>query len=371
MNFLAAALAAFTMLTPPAGRPPIGPLERYEPRIYDVSFDVTVATVQTAIASDRLQYELQDTPIAMPIIFMGAYSRVDPDSLRGQLWLNNREKNPRLELKPDQPHNTHLAVLTVDSYRGVSLRWQVSFQTQVWSSRIDDAQAARIAWPTEWPAEVQDALKPQMYIESDDPIFAETIQRISKGKLRMVPPYLAAKDIIRYCINEVQTFGDGMERGEFGILRGMIVYGARHAAKHQHGSPHDLVCVCIAMLRAAGIPARPVIGIQKNEHDKVEFVSWGEFYLPDCGWIPFDPFVMRGKGIRTMDVRKPWPEFGAMRDLNRRIPLAYNFMPAATVESPRLPAVWGWDLRQSPPRPSDQWIRPLIVSRGRGVEDPQ
>jgi hypothetical protein len=142
-----------------------------------------------------------------------------------------------------------------------------------------------------------------MYIESDDPIFKETVDRVSEGKLRLVPPYLAAKDLIRYAINNIQTSGDGVDHGGLGQLRGIEVFGAKRAATDGIGTPHDLVCVCVAMLRAAGIPARPVIGMQESEKDgKNEFVSWAEFYLPECGWIPFDPFVMRGKGAHSAGV---------------------------------------------------------------------
>jgi hypothetical protein len=252
------------------------------------------------------------------------------------------------------------------------VRWQVDYRMQSWSSLIDDGAAAQIAWPKEWPKEVQDGLKPQMFIESDDPIFKETVDRVSEGKLRLVPPYLAAKDLIRYAINNIQTVGDGVDLGGQGQIRGIELFGARQAALDGRGTPHDLVCVCVAMLRAANIPARPVIGVQESEKSgKKEFCTWAEFYLPECGWIPFDPFVMRGKGIRTMDVKRAWPEFGTMKDLNERIPLAYHFIPAATIESPQNPAVWGWDPRPGGTDTSEQAITIGVVSRGKGEDDPQ
>ncbi len=59
-----------------------------------------------------------------------------------------------------------------------------------------------------------------------------------------------------------------------------------------------------------------------------------------------------------------------MEDLNDRVPLAYHFMPAASVQTPQYPAVWGWDPRPWRDPSSEQQIRLSIVSRGRGVEDP-
>src|SRR5207344_977933 len=96
------------------------------------------------------------------------------------------------------------------------------------SSRMtDEKAAAAIAWPREWPEEVRDGLKPQMFIESDDPIFAAAVERVSQGQLRAVPPYLAAKDLVRYCIDELRQSGSGTNLGEHGELQGMAVVGAK------------------------------------------------------------------------------------------------------------------------------------------------
>jgi hypothetical protein len=261
--------------------------------------------------------------------------------------------------------------MTILDFIGQSVRWKIGYRTQVWSSKIDDVKAAQIAWPKEWPKEALDGLQPQMYIQSDDPIFKQTVDNITKGRLRMVAPYLAVKDIVRFCLNEIQVTGSANFRDEHNVLRGMNVTGASKTMANKLGSPHDLVCVCVAMLRAAGIPSRAVIGAYEDEKNFGEFATWAEFYLPECGWIPFDPYVMRGKGYRTLDIRKPWPEFGTMEDLNRRVPLSFHFLPTATIESPRDPAAWGWDPRPGRDYGSNQQIYIDITNRGRGVEDPK
>ena len=349
MNLALLPLLLITLFSPPSGRPPTGPLGRYEPRIYDIRFEVTVSTASLPDAYQKgyqigQAMHLVDTPIVMPVIFSGTFSKVDPDSLAARIWYSNREDlglNQRSRVDEGYPFHTHLAVMPIPEFRGKSLRWQLGFRTKVWSSRVDDTRAAQIPWPREWPKEVQDGLQPQLYIESDNPGFAQAVENVSKGSLRLVPPYLAAKDLVRYCINTIQVSGDGLDKRDLGMLHGMEVVGAAQTAADQRGGPHDLVCICVAMLRAANIPARPVIGIYRNKRDRVTFVSWAEFFLPECGWIPFDPVELRGKGIRNKDVRLPWKDFGTMDDLNRRIPLSYHFIPAASVQSPQAPAVWG------------------------------
>ena len=379
--FWAPVLVAALLAAPPSGRPPIGPLERYQPRLYDFTIDVTLTTLGQYDLSQQRSFDLVDAPIVMPVIFQGTYSAVKANSLRGRLWLDGREDtelNARSRIDDGYPFQTRLAVIPIEQFRGRTLRWQIGYRVQSWSARLrSEEAAARIPWPREWPEEVRDGLQPQMFIESDDPIFAQAVEHASGGQLRMVPPYLAAKDLVRYCLNQIRVSGNGSNRGNLGVLRGLKLNGARHAVAEGIGSPHDLVCVCVAVLRAAGIPARPVIGVEELKAElgglkqaKTDLVSWAEFYLPDAGWISFDPVEMQGKGVRNQDIRRPWPEFATMKDLNERIPLAYHFLPAAQVEAP-IPAVWGWDPRPGRDPGTEPQIKFTIISRGRGVDDPR
>jgi hypothetical protein len=317
------------------------------------------------------KFALEGAPIVMPVIYLGTYSRVTGNSVRSKLWLDNREASANFEIKSGYPHHEHLATLTIDRFNGSNIRWQVQYEVQSWSSRVDDAQAMEVPWPEEWPKEVADGLKPQMYIESSDPMFAKIVERVTQGRLDSVPPYLAAKELVRHCINEIQPTGDGNAYGELNMLLGMEVTGAREAMQRKLGTPHDLVCACVAVLRAANIPARPVIGVYETKRKKEEFVTWAEFYLPETGWIPFDPMEMRGTSVRVLDARKPWQEFGTMKDLNERIPLSYHFIPPASVQSPGFPAVWGWDPRPGRDKTALFNVQIDISSRGRGAEDPK
>lgn len=370
---VAAALVGFA---PPSGRPPEGPLERFEPRVYDLGFDVVLSMVHDApphIKPSSTHFNLKDAPIVMPVIFQSAYSEVNRASMKSQMWLDGRDvpnMSGRQRIDDAPLFNAHRAVMVVDEFKGQTLRWKLEFRAQVFSSRIDDSGAQKLTWPREWPEEVQDGLKPGPFIESDAPIFARAVEEVTQGNLRTVPPYLAAKELVRYCTENFQVTGSTNRRGMDGVLRGMDVEGAAKAAQAGRGTAHDLVCVCVATLRAAKIPARPVVGVQENERGLNEFVSWAEFYLEGAGWIPFDPDVMRGKGIRHKDVRQEWSEFGTMEDLNRRIPLAFSFVPPGT-QAPGFAGVWGWD-----PRPGgDPGAQPSVmlstVSRGRGTEDPR
>ncbi len=378
----AGAVGATLAAAPPSGRPPQGPLERYKPRVYDLTFDVTLTTAFNFDAGLQANYELTDTPVVVPVILQGTYSAVQPDSIRPQLWLEGREDltlPQRARLDDGYPFQTRLVVIPVPSFHGKTLRFAVTYRAQAWSSRMTSEQAAAsVPWPRDWPEEVKDGLQPQMYIESNDPVFARAVEQASQGRLRMVPPYYAAKELVRYCINNFRMSGNGLIQANLGVVRGMEIAGAQVAAANGRGSPNDLVCLCVATLRAAGIPARPVIGVEKpDDEDELRgrnttprFKTWAEFFLPDVGWVPFDPVEMAGKGVRNLDVSRAWPEFGTMKDLNRRVPLGYHFLPPATVEAPYAPGVWGWD-----PRPGDPGTEPIVrftvLNRGKGRPDPR
>lgn len=364
------------MYSPPAGRPPVGPLERIDPKLYDFTYNVTVSTISQAELMNRQNYSLADALIVMPLIYLGTFSRIDGETVNMKLWLGGSEDtsaNSRMQIKADLPQHTNLATITIPSFSGMSIRWQIGYRTQSWSSRINDKDAAALPWPQTWPDEVKDGLKPEKFIESDDELIRKTFEKFTNGRIKSVAPYLAAKELIRSSINAIRINGDGTDTGQFGINRGMEVKGAKLALEEGIGSPHDLVCVCVAMLRAANIPARPVIGALEDvtHKDKEKLVSWLEFYLEGAGWIPCDPNEMRGKNVRGLDVYKPWPEFGTMKELNERITLAYHFIPPIGVQTPRNPGVWGWTPRPGGDPGSEQNIHISITSRGKGVEDPK
>lgn len=359
-------LAAAAGFGPPSGRPPIGALAREDPEVYDFTFEVALDTAHQKFGHLKRSYNLDDAPIVVPLIFQNSFSQIDHESLKVRLWLGADEDagvSQRARLEEDAPHHMNLAIFTVPAFTGQALRWQLTYRVMVWSSVIDDAAAARVAWPQTFPDEVADGLRPQMYIESDHEVFRSAVESVSEGNLRMVPPYLAAKDLVRYCITNIQVRGDGVRRGRFEALRGLELKGALRTVRDGWGSPHDLVCVCVAMLRAAGIPARPVIGVEERHNNPNTFDSWAEFYLPETGWIPFDPDELRGKGIRHKDVREPWSTFGTIDYLNERIPLSFYFMPPTGVETPQYPAVWGWDPRPGRDPGTEQQIRFTVVSR--------
>lgn len=356
-----------------------GPVRHVDPEDRELVFSVTIAPYwfygeDPEIRAQR-HFTLRETPIVMPVIREGSSSMVDMSSIDGRVWLDgtpdpNARANARVE-NDKLPMNTAMVTMPIERFDGREVRWELRYLARTWSTEIDERALQQIAWPREWPEDVKAALGPQFLIESNDPIFAQAVEHVSGGRLRFVPPYLAAKDLVRYCVNNIRINGDGINMGLNNRLHGFDMIGAAAAAKAQEGGPHDLVCVCVAMLRAAGIPARVVIGAEDKRTrraagaETTSFVTWAEFYLPEAGWIPFDPDEMRGAGVARLDVTREWPHFGRMKDLNERVPLSYYFMPPVAVSSPRNPAVWGWSPRPRSMGTADQFVSMNLISRSQ------
>lgn len=369
-------LCAATLADAPSGRPPEGALERYEPRAYKLRYEVTVSTETLLRRPTRpvaKRITLEDTPIMLPLILQSTFSEIDPETLEPKLlpdYVPDETISDRARIDDGLPFNQHLAVLPIESFEGTAIRWEVGYEVKVWNSRINDAAARAVPWPARWPEEVRDALVPQQFIESDDPIFAETVERVSGGRLRDVTPYVAAKEFIRHTLLNLHVSGKGIVRRNDRSIIGIDVVGAKATAAEGTGTRPDVVNTCIAMLRAAEIPARTVIGTTEDPltRNKGEYIVWGEFYLPETGWVPFDIDELRAQNLRALEVNEPWRGIGELDDHNRRIPLAYHYLPPVTAQSPEHPAIWGWDPRPSTSESLYQVINMRINSLGRVEE---
>ena len=352
-----------------SGRPPIGPLERVDPRIWDLQFTCSML-LPVEDRADGVVFWIQKTPIYFPMIFQGTYNRIDPGSLSASMTLAGRKiDSPATELSHGHAWNTSRGTIWIEPFKGNSMKWSMNMKQMCWSSRIDDREAGRLPWPQQWPEQVRKGLQQETLIESDDPIFKEFVTRTAGDQLRRVPPYYAAKDLIRAALKEIDSVnGTGNFGGEEGAIQGMDLQGALATARSRRGSPHDLVCLSVAVLRAAGIPARPVIGIRKDDQQrrKTNLVSWGEFYIHGAGWIPFDPVAVRNKVPRNRPVEQAWNGLGTIDSLNHRVPLCYRYIPEVGNGGPNYPMVWSWTANNVQNAAFYSTVALQMINRGRG-----
>jgi len=81
------------------------------------------------------------------------------------------------------------------------------------------------------------------------------------------------------------------------------------------GKCTDISSIYVALARAAGVPAREVLGLRSGRGKDQDVTTWqhcwAEFYLPGYGWVPVDPADVR----KAMLLRKLVLQDEAVEDL--------------------------------------------------------
>lgn len=357
------------------GCPP-PPLRRTEPREYTAGLAIDMGA-----ASERLQvtdpFISQGGSITLEPVVAGNWTVADLDRRSVSLRINGSPVQFESTVEGDPTLDHRRLVTTIPSGVVNALTLHASWPAISFNSEIDEAAASRIAWPRQWPPETTRYLGPSLAIDSDRPIFGEFVRSVAGDELRRVPVYLAAKDLVRRTIGEFRNItSEHLVQEGLGAVRGFRLQDASVAALAHEGSPSDLVATCVAVLRAAGIPARPVLGIYSGDgdradnklpRDKTTLCVWAEFHLPGAGWVPFDPNEMRGSGLPQANLQRPWRWFGSCDQLNRRVAIGYDFAPTHHGRILQWPAGWALTIsgRTRAPFTLIDVTTPILVSRGR------
>ena len=173
----------------------------------------------------------------------------------------------------------------------------------------------------------------------------------TRGGFRSVSPYLAAKNAV-LAITKAWRSGNTATSiyGQKGALRGInfTADGTAWGLEAGGGTPVELAATCVAGVRALGIPSRVVYCLtersRRKSNDKgtsVEFRFVCEFFLPDIGWIPFDPMIIR-ENLASNPTTDAVKGFAQVPDLQDAIPLAYRTLPEGYAQADRY-ALWGWN----------------------------
>ncbi len=250
------------------------------------------------------------------------------------------------------------------------------------SVSFDEERATEITWPkAAWPAICASALQPQLAIDpNNEDIFAFT-ERALGPKPYAEPPVIIAKKLASAVIEKFQPSGIGFEYDRTGRFAGIELALESETATQLTGSPADMAALYCATLRAAGLPARPVIGynlysapeardeeihdlsshcgVRFNEGDSTSLPRlsfWVEFALYDetnntLEWIPVDVFAQRRTSSRPPALDQPL-------DLLRHQPLRRNppphlppLLPPNNRRRNGCPAPLGLDRRAGSPPP--------------------
>jgi len=136
------------------------------------------------------------------------------------------------------------------------------------------------------------------------------------------------------------------ELKEDGNYDGFNVINPDDAARNLRGSVHDRTAVLTSLYRAAGLPARTVIGLEYKLKGDPIYRSWTEFalYDPDLDllfWVPVDLNDLATTKVRPDLFRTRWTRFGSSRSLHGVVPISFVFHPHDTNKTNRLPMLVG------------------------------
>ena len=227
------------------------------------------------------------------------------------------------------------------------------YQVQRWKLSVDEAAAAGATWPREWPKGMDRFLKAESGIDPANALVKSVAEGATKGGPRSVTPFVAARNAVLSIASRWRVTNSATSvYGQKGALRG-IAFSDNTAwgLEAGGGMPVELAATCVAALRSIGIPSRIVYCLEgksdttgrerrsERRGGSLQFHFICEFFLPDIGWVPFDPLVIRQQSTNAGGgVVKG---FANVEDLEKLLPIAYQLVPEGYAMADRY-ALWGW-----------------------------
>jgi len=258
---------------------------------------------------------------------------------------------------------TQLMVFDVGEVNGYRLTMHTETAMTSYETVIDEKRAREIPWPKEpWEPTIASALQSQLFIEVEDPAIQALVKEWTNSNPRGAKPYdlakhLAGKVVEYYAPSEgiYETSARGLRTGDVSavLFNGYNVRGAAEAARAKRGSPLDMANLLTGVYRAAGLPARTVVGfdVKSTENSPSKNIAvlraWTEFYLLDEAnkrgeWIPVDVQKQREFSSRPPPITQAWEYFGNNRDFDFVCPIAFHWMPPTLSVNQGPPALWGF-----------------------------
>ena len=247
-------------------------------------------------------------------------------------------------------------------------------------TEFNEKEAWDVPWPSRWPVDAAAWLERDAVLDLDDEQGVDQVAALLEqwtggNDPRQIPPVQLAKfltgNVIEHIRHDVPATENpsgrpprivqsgtgttktttildlGASLNFSGMIAGLNVQDAGKTAVSGRGSPHDDTVLLTAILRRAGIPARTLIGVDKNENgSRKQVKSWVEFALvaPDVDrviWVPVDLWELRSSGRNTRNWQQPWKHFGTSEELRDTVPVAHHFHPPANYRSYFVPALYG------------------------------
>lgn len=340
-----------------------------------------------------LKVRVDEATILFPMPLASSSHGMWDDRLVGRLMIAGRTVVDRPRLRDGYQAFERLAVWDVRNVEANDIVIQMEVSMTCYETRIDEARAVRMPWPQEWSPELAACLRPQLLIESDAPqvkdLLAKWMTQAPGGSdPRKNPPYTLAKYLAGRVVSHYQPASGTRAttaRGRSGLnysgvtVGGLNVEGAALAAANGRGPVLDSSNLLVAIYRAAGIPARLVVGydLRAQEEKRLrgrpsdvqdnQTRAWVEFFLAGEGgvggcWIPVDIQRQREFSSRPPNLNQRWQFFGHHEDLDVMCPMAFHWLPPTPSVNQGPVALWSWI-----PLPEGVVVQPDLRIEGRAA----
>jgi hypothetical protein len=370
------------------GPTPVGEFEKLliKGKTHDWTLKVVV-NVQAFVERDSKgmpvvhDLSFDSAAVVFPLLKSSSWHKIYTNEVKGTLKLNDiirdtfdgssPDRDTRLEDK--YPCGTRLARWTLKNESGREVELEVNIPCTCWQTIFDEARAEKVPWPATWPAvpmstfqDVQPVTQAGnrgnvTLIDHMHPEVRELVTKWSEGKdPKTVNPVPLAKFYASQVLEMIQPSGDGLNFHDTGQLEGLTLQGSTATIQQKRGTDHDIACVLAAVYRAAGLPARIVIGYDVRDQkgdDKASFLarkrssvpafrSLVEFCLYDETekkelWVPVDINRQRKVSSRAPSDGS-WRFFGDHDELDQVVPFAFQYHPPTSVMAHGSISFWGW-----------------------------
>lgn len=350
-------------------------------------------------------FQLTSAEVAYPVIPDTASSIAQVFRFNGEFWVANVMRTNQPRILDGYQGLSSIAIWNTTDIRAQNLTLKVNIASTCYETRIDERIARSYAWPKHpWNAELSLCLDPQMFIEPRDAAVQELARLWTEGRPRDARPYdlakhLAARTLAHFRRSQGPYEATSRDPGNvdgIGVSRvhpfisGFRVNGAAYSARTGEGSLFDLACLLTAIYRAAGLPARMVIGydIERSDNEKQPVLrAWVEFFLArdpaqpvnaenlvpvspaDGEWIPVDITRQQEFSSRAPPLNQRWQYFGHNEELDLVPPISFHWIPPSTLTNAGAAGIWGW-LPQPANPVADQELKFWYLGTPKRGDDP-
>ncbi len=317
-------------------------------------------------------FDIESATFIYPMIKSTATSESHAEQSVSSLTVDGVVYDTTVTLLNDYQAGERLGRWELPKLRGNQMRFELSLPMTTYAVTFDEARARRIPWPKKpWPAIAASALLPQLFVESDDEAVRARVRQWTRNNPGAVAPALLAKILASRVMESYRQDNDPNHvSGRQGEFAGLPVKGAAQTARDGFGTPFDLATYLCAVYRAAGLPARIVVGYDiaaslggqlgiteirppceiNTNRNGISFPVlrvWVEFFLYNEAdqrgeWIPVDIARQFRISNRPPPINQHWDFFGDNACLKYVAPISFHLHPPTTVVNAGPPALWGW-----------------------------